>query len=120
EVQRREVRLRTLERPGAAIERHRVEPRGAAGVEVVLDVPAVIPRDDNAIAVGGVRSGHRRPLDEDPAHGLEHDLPADIGGTGQVDGELPLAREITQHTDSHVAHLSNWRWPSKVKLSGTV
>jgi hypothetical protein len=47
-------------------------------------------------------------------------MPADIGGTWQVDGELPLAREITQRTDSHDAHLSSWRLSSKVRRSGEV
>lgn len=37
---------------------------------------------------------------EDLRHGLNHDVPADIGRTWQVDGELPFAREITQRTDS--------------------
>ncbi|MDQ2875552.1 MAG: hypothetical protein M3Y33_12475 [Actinomycetota bacterium] len=50
----------------------------------MLDVPAVIPRDNQAAATGRFRDGHPRSLNEHLPHRLEQDVPADILGTGQV------------------------------------
>src|SRR5579871_3834206 len=86
EIERREIGFGALEWPGAAVEGHLVEPRDAAGVEIVLHEPAVVSGDDDTAAVRCLRDWHRRALHEHVSHHVEHDVPADVLAAGQVSG----------------------------------